>query len=377
MLEARLRLVPGEVGSPPPRAAVARLLTDSGLRVLEGARAGQVLCAVSGNPAAGHVVLLVDLTDGGSVGWAVLVAGLAALAAIRATGAAPALGVTLICRLTTADGEADWEELPPVDACLWDGGGEAAGHPWLALGSHGLMRLRLRARGPGGPLGWGALVANPAWRLVWALAALKRPNEEVRIPGFYAATRAPEPDEAAALEQVAPLLAARPAARLPGLPPASVALVQAFSPAVTLTTFQIEPAEQAVPTTATAELALTLVPDQTPPAIVSALIEHLAAVGFSDVGVEVLSAYGGLMTPLDAPLVAAARRAVEDVRGLAPLLRPFGDRPAPLACLPARTALAAIGVGLAAEPAAEVAVRTLALARVLARLLASVASART
>ncbi len=45
-------------------------------------------------------------------------------------------------------------------------------------------------------------VPNPAWRLVWALASLKGPDERVLIPGFYDKVVPPTDEELAALERM-------------------------------------------------------------------------------------------------------------------------------------------------------------------------------
>ncbi len=37
----------------------------------------------------------------------------------------------------------------------------------------------------------GSIFPNPAWRLVWALNAIKGPDGRVRIPGFYDRVRPP------------------------------------------------------------------------------------------------------------------------------------------------------------------------------------------
>jgi acetylornithine deacetylase/succinyl-diaminopimelate desuccinylase-like protein len=231
--------------------------------------------------------------------------------------------------------------------------------------------------GPGGPIGLGAVVANPAWRLAWALAALKSSNEEVRVPGFYDSVRSPEVEEQATLEALAPglagALAERGAAPLNGLPTGSLALVQAFSPGVSITGLGAEAAPGRLPTVAWAELTLTLVPEQTPAGVVSALVEHLEELGLDDVAVEVVAGYAGQTTPADSPLVALVREAAPAALGVEPVSRPYSEQPAPLARLATNGPLAAVGIGPGNAPWPELEERVVRQARLVAALLTRLA----
>lgn len=388
-LRERLRMLIGEEGHAEPTGqalsvALTRPLAESGLLLQSPGRQGRPLVAASGDPAQRHLVLLFNLArvdpaaePGGP--RAGLVAALAALAALRAADQLPPFGLTLICEHERS-GSTNLEGLglAPVDDCLWDGGGYSEGRPWVALGSHGLARLRLRAVDAGGPAGLGAIVPNPAWRLIWALAALKRMDEEVHIPGFYEAVRAPEPAEAAALEDVAPAVAASVQARgarpLPGLPARSLALVQAFSPAVSITALGAEGPAGQLPAAAWAEVTLTLVPEQRPADIVSALVEYLEGRGLADVAVEVVGAYPGQTTEPDAPLATLVQAVAREAFGHAPAVWPYGEHQAPVARLPARGALAAIGIGPGHAPWPELEERVVRQARLLAMLLIRLAA---
>jgi acetylornithine deacetylase/succinyl-diaminopimelate desuccinylase-like protein len=386
-IQERLRLLVGEAEGPAPSAqallvALARPLADSGLLLQAPMRPGRPLVATCGDPGRRHVLLLFHLDEPESAqpggARAGLAAALAALAALRAAEPLP-LGVTLVCEQDRSRSLASLEGLglPPVDVCLWDGGGYDGDRPWVALGSHGLVRLRLRVTGPGGPIGLGAVVANPAWRLTWALAALKSGNEEVRVPGFYDPVRSPEAEEQAALEALAPALAGalaeRGAAPLNGLPAGSLALVQAFSPGVSITGLGAEAAPGQLPTLAWAELTLTLVPEQTPAGVVSALVEHLEEHGLGDVAVEVVAGYAGQTTPADSPLVALVREAAPAALGVEPVSRPYSEQPAPLARLAANGPLAAVGIGPGNAPWPELEERVVRQARLVAALLARLA----
>jgi acetylornithine deacetylase/succinyl-diaminopimelate desuccinylase-like protein len=81
------------------------------------------------------------------------------------------------------------------DACLWEFGYLDQGdRPLLHAGLRGICYVELRVRtaahdahsGVGG-----SIFPNAAWRLTWALASLKGPDERIRIPGHYDKVRAP------------------------------------------------------------------------------------------------------------------------------------------------------------------------------------------
>ncbi len=82
-----------------------------------------------------------------------------------------------------------------ADACLWEFGGvDAYETPQQYAGMRGVISVELRARtavlDAHSGLG-GSIFPNAAWRLVWALATLKGPDEHIRLPGFYDRVRPP------------------------------------------------------------------------------------------------------------------------------------------------------------------------------------------
>ncbi len=82
-----------------------------------------------------------------------------------------------------------------ADACLWEFGYlDHRGVPLLYAGLRGICYVELSvetmSRDAHSGLA-GSIIANAAWRLTWALASLKGPDERIRIPGFYDAVRPP------------------------------------------------------------------------------------------------------------------------------------------------------------------------------------------
>lgn len=91
-------------------------------------------------------------------------------------------GAALSC--SSALGEA-LATCPAVPAsCILASAGEfdSVGRPFLYRGSKGSLRVRLSVAGPGYPLppGAAATIANPLWRITWALAQIKGDNEDIR-----------------------------------------------------------------------------------------------------------------------------------------------------------------------------------------------------
>ena len=157
------------------------------------------------------------------------------------------------------------------------GGVDAYETPQQYAGMRGVISVELRARtavlDAHSGLG-GSIFPNAAWRLVWALATLKGPDEHIRLPGFYDRVRPPTARDLA-------LLAAMPDPapdyleryQLPGFLKGltgGVALKQAeiFEPTCTIngltSGYQGIGVKTVLPAEASAKLDFRLVPDQRP-----------------------------------------------------------------------------------------------------------------
>ena len=78
-------------------------------------------------------------------------------------------------------------DLLAAKGCLWDEGyRDTKERPVISLGFKGITFLELRAHGARADLHskWGAIVPNPAWRLVQALATITSPKGVITIDGF-------------------------------------------------------------------------------------------------------------------------------------------------------------------------------------------------
>ncbi|MEF3273049.1 MAG: M20/M25/M40 family metallo-hydrolase [Chloroflexus sp.] len=212
---------------------------------------------------------------------------------------------------TALRGHADILHCDAVLASLGDR--DAQGTPICASGSKGWLRIRLSARGPAYPLpaGFAASVANPLWRLVWALAALKGEDEDVRIEGFYDPVEGPSRADNATLRQVQIATTARRRAWqidqfLFGIDGAALSRTEATLPTCNLYSLMVEPHlnTPAIPAQATALLDIQLVPRQQPATMVDLIRQYLNDKGFTDIVLERLpGGYPPWITATDNPFV--------------------------------------------------------------------------
>jgi acetylornithine deacetylase/succinyl-diaminopimelate desuccinylase-like protein len=226
--------------------------------------------------------------------------------------------------------------------CLHEGGGiNASGRPIVSLGVKGILAVELRVRTAvrDSHSSLGATVPNAAWRLVWALASLKDPDERVRVAGFYDAVRPPTEQEDAFLrelpheeETLRETLQVRD----------FVCSVRGydytrrivFEPTCTIngigSGYQGPGGKTVLPAEASAKLDFRLVPDQEPDDIAEKLRRHLVAEGFDDI--EAVASEGEFPARSDAehPFVEVVRRTAREVYGQEPVTYPNGAGTQPL-----------------------------------------------
>ena len=226
-----------------------------------------------------------------------------------------------------------WRERLAADAALsFDGGIDPSGVPKIGLGTSGMLYVELEAHGAKKELhsAGARLYANPAWRLTWALASIKGPDERVLIDGFYDPVVPPTPEDRA-------LMAAMPwddARQLEeaGLPEfltgvRGVAAVERllFQPGLAVcgvAAGYTGPGPKAViPNRALAKLEFRIVPDQTPEGVVEQLRRHLERHGFADIQVRTLATVETAKTSSDAGIVSATVEAARRLYG-EPMLKP-------------------------------------------------------
>jgi len=218
--------------------------------------------------------------------------------------------------------------------CLHEGGGvNAGGRPIVSLGVKGILAIELsvRAAARDSHSSYGATVPNAAWRLVWALASLKGPDERVRVPGFYDAVRPPTEQEDAFLRELPhdeDTLLANLDLRdfVCGVRGYDYSRRLIFEPTCTInglgSGYQGPGGKTVLPAEAMAKLDFRLVPDQDPADIADQVRAHLDREGFDDI--ELLRAEGEFPARSDAshPFVEVVRSTAREVYGQEPVTYP-------------------------------------------------------
>ena len=224
-----------------------------------------------------------------------------------------------------------------ADACIWEFG--RVDHrevPILDLGLRGICYVELSVEtakidvhsGIGG-----SIFPNAAWRLVWALNAIKGADGKVRIPGFYDPVQPPTPRDIE-LMQAQPDVVEEYQTRygvkqfLNGLTGGvELRIAEIFEPTCTIcgltSGYQGPGSKTVLPARASAKVDFRLVPDQTPQEVLAGLRAHLDAEGFSDIDVTLLGGESPARTDPDDPFVSLVVQSAEPVYGVPMQLVPM------------------------------------------------------
>ena len=225
-------------------------------------------------------------------------------------------------------------QLLAADACLWEGGGVTwEGVPQVTLGVKGLLYVELECStvSRDAHSSYGTVLPNAAWRLAWALASIKGPDERVRIEGFYDAVRPSTPEERAAVEAMPAeeeetLKSYGVESAVTGVRGLEYRLRHLFEPTATIdglsSGYEGEGPKTVLPARAMAKMDFRLVPDQDPHDILRKLQRHLERQGFGDVQVRYLSGERPARTPVGDPFVGIVRGAVREAYGREPIIVP-------------------------------------------------------
>ena len=217
-----------------------------------------------------------------------------------------------------------------ADACLWEFGYlDHRNVPLLYAGLRGICYVELSvetaSRDAHSGLA-GSIIANAAWRLTWALASLKGPDERIRIPGHYDAVRPPtarDRELMALLPDMAPQFQKEYGVSgfLKGMTGGvDLNIAQVFEPTCTIcgldSGYQGPGSKTVLPARATAKVDFRMVPDQTPKETVRLLRAHLDAQGFQDVAVTFLGGNPAGRTDPDHPFLRLVAEAAKPVYGM-------------------------------------------------------------
>ncbi len=232
-------------------------------------------------------------------------------------------------------------DLLACQGALWEEGWvNEQGRSELHLGYRGILAVELSVEvmRRDAHSGSASILPNAAWRLVWALASLKGPDERVQIPGFYDAARPPsELDRRLAAEMPSLEEELRRDYGLTGVlrgATGDALKLAVFEPTCTVegitTGYQGKGVKTVIPARASAKVDFRLVPDMDPDDVEARLKAHLAASGFPDVVVTRHGAMWPARTAPDDPLVELTSRTAAEVYGKPSQLVPFtgGSSPA-------------------------------------------------
>jgi len=234
------------------------------------------------------------------------------------------------------------QEMLSAEGCFWDEGyKDSTGRPIISLGFKGITFIELRVHGARSELHskWGAIVSNPAWRLVQALSTLTSPKGVITIDGFSShlasitredldAMKSIELDEAGLKREF------RIGGWLRGMKGFAVVKEHIFGPTCTICGIQTghteAGAKTVLPSTAMARLDFRLVPDLTPAVVAQLLREHLDTRGFTDIEIIEL---GSAPLAKSSPQSSVARAAIEsagEIYGAAPIVYPMDPASGPV-----------------------------------------------
>lgn len=245
-----------------------------------------------------------------------------------------------------------------ADGCLWESGGfDSQERYTLYLGVKGIQYVELSARGANSDLhsAYGAIVANPAWRLVQALNTLKAADDAILIDGFAAHVRPITPLEESYLDRI-PFEGAGMKERW-GVPAFinDIDDRQAlrrflYAPTCTICGLRagfIEEGQKTVlPSLATVKLDFRLVPDLTPELVLRLLREHLDRRGYQDIHIRPMSALAASRANPEAAVVQAAAASVAAVYGHDPVIYPSHGGSGPMYPLAEGLGMDAVTVGV-------------------------------
>lgn len=256
------------------------------------------------------------------------------------------LGSPSLYRFTTQH-----SDLLAADGCIWDEGyRDSRGRLVISLGFKGITFLELRAHGARTDLHskWGAIVPNPAWRLVQALATITSPKGVITIDGFSSqvapicdadakALKAIELDEAGLKREF------RIGNWVRSMKGYELIKEHIFGATCTICGIQTghtdAGAKTVLPSTAMARLDFRLVPDLTPTLVINLLRQHLDTRGFKDIEIIELGSAPLAKASAGSIVARALIEPAEEIYGMPPLVYPMDPSSGPVgavcgACTP-------------------------------------------
>lgn len=234
------------------------------------------------------------------------------------------------------------KDLFSADAAIWEfGGTDRHGRPNLYLGLKGVLSVELRAECASRDVhsANAPIIPNPAWRLVWALNALKEIRGDILIEGFYENVLLPSPDDIECLKNI-PFEEEETKKELglkeflhkkSGLEALKALL---YEPTCTINGFVSgytgEGSKTVLPHEASAKLDFRLVPKQNPVEIFKKLVAHLKKHGFGDLEIVKHGSTEPTRTPVGDPFAELVAETAEKVYGKKAVVYPTSAGSGPM-----------------------------------------------
>jgi acetylornithine deacetylase/succinyl-diaminopimelate desuccinylase-like protein len=233
-------------------------------------------------------------------------------------------------------------DLLKADGCIWDEGyRDTKERPVISLGFKGITFLELWAHGARLDLHskWGAIVPNPAWRLVQALATITSPKGVITIDGFssFLAPISDEDTEALKsieLDEAGLKREFRIGSWVRAMKGLALVKEHIFGPTCTICGIQTGHTEAGpktvLPSNAMARLDFRLVPDLTPGLIVKLLREHLDVRGFKDIEIVELGSAPLAKSPAKSVVARAVIESATEIYGMPAIVYPMDPSSGPV-----------------------------------------------
>ncbi len=243
-----------------------------------------------------------------------------------------------------------------ADGCIWEAGyKDAGGRHVVSLGLKGIAYFELRVRGTKSDAhsSFATVLPNAAWRLVWALATLKGPDERILVDGLMEEV-APVTDADRALLERIPFDEAAwqrswGVRELLGTAGIERKIRHFHQPTCTIcgvtTGYSGAGSKTVLPAVASAKVDFRLVPNLTPEKVQRLLRAHLDRRGFGDV--EIHASHGELpfRSAPDSLVAKAAIAAGRATYGAEPVVHPLLVGSGPLAQVCGTLGMASVGFG--------------------------------
>jgi acetylornithine deacetylase/succinyl-diaminopimelate desuccinylase-like protein len=233
-------------------------------------------------------------------------------------------------------------EMLNAEGCIWDEGyKDTKERPVISLGFKGITFIELHVHGARTDLHskWGAIVSNPAWRLVQALSTITSPKGVITIDGFssHIAPISPEDTEAlktVELDEAGLKREFKIGHWLRGLKGHALAKEHIFGATCNICGIQTGHTgagpKTVLPSNAMARLDFRLVPDLTSETVLRLLREHLDVRGFQDVEIVELASSPYAKSSIASGVARAAIETAEEIYQVPPVVYPLDPSSGPV-----------------------------------------------